>query len=872
MITTIKVAVVSLVLAVAGFFGYEAQYGADLRVLEVRQGGTGTSTVPTGDQILIGGNNSRYDVKRLRAGSNISISTSSGSVTISSTGGGGGGGDSVWGREVTNGLIYAPTTTDDVLIGATATTTTAKLEVIGSGYFSNGLIVDGNATTSGISRVGNGALSAPSYGFINDVDSGFFLVSAGTLGFGINGAGKLAINSSGIYPYTDGGGSMGVSGNAFANGYYTSGSFIDFGTNNVRLTHSTGNLTLSSGDVFNASDAIVTNSTTTNATTTSFAISSLSSELLKVNGNGSILEALAGTDYEVPITAGDGLTRTANDIDFDGGASPAGDLGGTWASPSVTDDSHAHTGATLSGIDISSDTNLAADSPLVLTGDTLSCPTCGSGGGASIGEAWQFFSSKAWLAPTTTVGIIVNASSTIGSGTQGGGLTVYGGATTTGNMTVVGDANVNNILTVGNSLVAQQSLSVGSGLFVTTTSFLSGLTSMPSGFLAMASSTVGSGVQAGGLTINGGATTTGNLLVGSSVGTSQAAQLAVKNTGSNTNIAQLYNSAGTARLTLTDGGVLTLASISINSGTIQGNSISSVSLLNGGTGTGLSTIVTGAAGVDSFLHLRSTTNAAATSDSIRFSVGPSAATEAMRIITSGHIGIGTTTPTIAPLTISTSTAPQIHVNAGAGVSGWAIRSDNAGTLSFSTTTVAGTATSAPPAVEFLSTGTGVLIGTSTNANASGLAVEGTVFFGSITQATAGTNNDVCISAGNELVEETTGTCVVSSRRFKHDISKLSIDSESVIRALSPSSFIVNGREDEGIQYGFIAEEAYEALPQLSNLKDDRPYNLDDHSFLAVLWDAVKKILARNETQDARLEALEKENAQLKARLDNLEKR
>lgn len=76
------------------------------------------------------------------------------------------------------------------------------------------------------------------------------------------------------------------------------------------------------------------------------------------------------------ITAGDALTLTGTDIDFDGGATPSGDLGGTWASPSVTDDSHAHTGTTLSGIDISGDTNLSADgTEIVLTGDALSLGT-----------------------------------------------------------------------------------------------------------------------------------------------------------------------------------------------------------------------------------------------------------------------------------------------------------------------------------------------------------------------------------------------------------------------------------------------------------------------------------------------------------------
>lgn len=70
--------------------------GADLRITTTPQGGTGTSTQPTYDQILIGGSTSgRYDVKTLKAGSNVTIATSSGQVIISSTGGGGGGSGNV---------------------------------------------------------------------------------------------------------------------------------------------------------------------------------------------------------------------------------------------------------------------------------------------------------------------------------------------------------------------------------------------------------------------------------------------------------------------------------------------------------------------------------------------------------------------------------------------------------------------------------------------------------------------------------------------------------------------------------------------------------------------------------------------------------
>lgn len=159
------------------------------------------------------------------------------------------------------------------------------------------------------------------------------------------------------------------------------------------------------------------------------------------------------------ITAGDALTLTGTDIDFDGGTVPAGALGGTWASPTVDDDGHNHTSLTLSGIDISADTNLAVDgTEIVKTDDTLSLGTSltftdgtstnfdatnislfggglkttanalcqqltgsadlcdggdasGAGGGAE--HDWLKTLDGLAITPTTTVGILVNASSTI---------------------------------------------------------------------------------------------------------------------------------------------------------------------------------------------------------------------------------------------------------------------------------------------------------------------------------------------------------------------------------------------------------------------------------------------------------------------------
>jgi hypothetical protein len=56
------------------------------------------------------------------------------------------------------------------------------------------------------------------------------------------------------------------------------------------------------------------------------------------------------------------------------------------------------------------------------------CGTDATGAGSSVGEAWKLDSTKSWLLPTTTLGIIVSASSTIGDGTSG--LAVNGNAST----------------------------------------------------------------------------------------------------------------------------------------------------------------------------------------------------------------------------------------------------------------------------------------------------------------------------------------------------------------------------------------------------------------------------------------------------------
>jgi len=67
----------------------------------------------------------------------------------------------------------------------------------------------------------------------------------------------------------------------------------------------------------NAFNATSSTSTFKGIDTDNARISNLTSALLIVNGSGYIGEAVADTDYQVALTFGDGLTRTANDVDCD---------------------------------------------------------------------------------------------------------------------------------------------------------------------------------------------------------------------------------------------------------------------------------------------------------------------------------------------------------------------------------------------------------------------------------------------------------------------------------------------------------------------------------------------------------------------------
>lgn len=378
--------------------------------------------------------------------------------------------------------------------------------------------------------------------------------------------------------------------------------------------------------------------TGTAATTTNLAVSSLTSELIKANATGGLIEAVSGTDYsnfgasvgptELQSTdfgdwtcngttcTLDATYLTANQtITLSGDASGSGTTGIT---VTVADDSHAHTGSTLSGIDISDDTNLAVTSPIILTGDTVSIQNAAADGttkgaasftaadfdassgniaidytngqaasGANKGfltsADWTTFNNKqaagnyitaltgdvtasgpgsvaATLATVNSnVGSFTNANVTVNAkglvtavsnGSAGGGTgnvatssaetagqlpywtstngtpATLGGVATT-SVTCTGDASCTPFTVIGSSPVTINATGGAGGSWATTSeqyfwSQFRDLSVQGNGYLAPtttrglivnASSTIGDGTQVGGLTVYGGATTTKSINV-----------------------------------------------------------------------------------------------------------------------------------------------------------------------------------------------------------------------------------------------------------------------------------------------------------------------------------------------------------------------
>ncbi len=295
----------------------------------------------------------------------------------------------------------------------------------------NGVV---SATTSiGVLYGGTGLTTAPSASqiLVGNLTGGYTLTSTSSLGLlastSIQTQGPLSFNSStGVFSITQSG--------SGANGYLSS---TDWNFFNQKVSSSsllaffpfTPGVS-SFGSNANATGTVLLFTQGIAASSTSYfsgvsAISATTS-LLSVTGSSTItgqLNAVGGATFGSASASSLTLSNLNGPLQANNGlVSATSSIGVLYGGTGLT--SAPSYGNILVG-NSSGGYTLTATSSLGLLGTAY--------------QQWTL--TNGYLSPTTTLGIIVNASSTIGNGTQGGGLTISGGATTTGNLSVLGTGN-----------------------------------------------------------------------------------------------------------------------------------------------------------------------------------------------------------------------------------------------------------------------------------------------------------------------------------------------------------------------------------------------------------------------------------------------
>ena len=112
--------------------------------------------------------------------------------------------------------------------------------------------------------------------------------------------------------------------------------------------------------------------------------------------------------------------------------------------------------------------------------------------------------------------------------------------------------------------------------------------------------------------------------------------------------------------------------------------------------------------------------------------------------------------------------------------------------------------------------------------------------------------------------------VFSDQRLKKNITSMT-GSLDTITALRPVNFEYKSEDHfsylPGVQRGFIAQEVQKVIPQWVNTADDGFFYLDQIGYEALIVDAIQELRAEKNME---IEQLQRENTELKARLDRIE--
>ena len=160
-----------------------------------------------------------------------------------------------------------------------------------------------------------------------------------------------------------------------------------------------------------------------------------------------------------------------------------------------------------------------------------------------------------------------------------------------------------------------------------------------------------------------------------------------------------------------------------------------------------------------------------------------------------------------------------------------------------------------------------------------LDVDGTVGFPGISAGAAG-DTDACLNATtNELTDAAASTCIVSSIRFKENIETLRNNLDKLLQ-LRPVSYNYKPELDSSKvkrkpRIGLIAEEVERIDPRLVEYEEDgvTPRTIRyEEGIVTLLVGAIQDIWERMMGYESRLDRLERENTELKARIKALERK
>ena len=527
----------------------------------------------------------------------------------------------------------------------------------------------------------------------------------------------------------------------------------------------------------------------------------------------------------------------------------------------------------VAGLDISDDTNLAATWPVILTGDTLSFGGLSTTSPIAAGAAILYATGVNTVASIATSSLAISGPFLEATGLNvigASGAVTYTGLATTSQpsqsnlLYSSGGAGVAGVATTTLSTGTGVTVSAGAGALVGGTNATVSLTSISGGVLGSVASAIPTaqatstlyGVSTGGMVL-GWNNVTGGIAW---VATSSAAGGVTAVTAT----APIFSSGG-ATPNITWAGLATTTAIT------QGH------LLYSSGGAGVTSVATTSVTAGTGVTFTGTAGALVGGTALTINTPWTISGGDIFNNNLGNTSIGTSTQTnIAELTVGSSTASQLSLSSNtAGVAQWTFR--NAGGLLYiATTTTTGTATSSPAAITVNgNAGTkGLFVGTTTNANVTGLAVAGTGAWSGLT-VESGVGSVVCVKTDSTIVLDdspVTACSGASSIKVKHDVMTLS-KNLSAILAMRPVSYVYNEdySTDQSTHLGFIVEEIELILPNLVDIPTgDAPKGLKYAEFVAPIVGAIQELFGQLQSLVARVTGLEAQIQKQAADIDNLQ--